>query len=305
MKLPIRAIEKFWRSAWRSAWRSTWRSTLIAGGAIAASLVISVESAIAQIYEFGDEGTAVAEIQRALGIFPDGIFGVATEDAIMLFQADQGLVVDGIAGPSTLQALGLGYLTHVGSGGGGFNTGFGGGGFNTGFGGGGFVPGATTAVVRTSSGIGVNVRNTPNGAQVGGVDDGTRVSLTGATEFAGGRQWAQLVGGGWVATEFLVEDGSIGGGGTFPGGGGGFLPPIATLPAPSIIEGPYVVAVPGGSRQDLARAQQISRVARIDTSSQGSFINAGGYSSREDAEALAAILRFNGLDARVTFRRYY
>lgn len=267
MKLPMHAIEKLWRSA------------LIAGGAIAASLLISVESAIAQIYQFGDEGSAVADIQRALGLYPDGVYGVGTEDAVYRFQLDRGLAVDGVAGPETLRALGLGYLVDSGFGGGGSSDG-------------------TSAIVRTFSGIGVNVRNEPNGRSVAGIDDGTRVELTGATAFAGGRQWSQIVSGGWVATEFLVFDGSS-------GGGGSIFPPVVTLPSASDLQGPYVVAIPGGSQRDLERARQISRVARLDTSSQGSFINAGGYSSRDDAEALASLLRFNGLDARVTYRRYY
>ncbi|MEO1147915.1 MAG: peptidoglycan-binding domain-containing protein [Cyanobacteria bacterium J06638_22] len=270
MKLPMHAIDKFWRSA------------LILGGAIASSLLIAVESAIAQIYEFGDTGSEVAEIQRALGVSPDGMYGDVTESAVRRFQRSLGLSVDGIAGPETLRALELDYLVGSSVGGGGFDG------------------DETSAVVRTASGIGVNVRNEPNGSEVAGIDDGTRVQLTGDTEFAGGRQWSELLGGGWVATDFLVFDG-VGGGGTFPGIGGG----SAILPAASRTEGPYIVAVPGGSRRDLERARQVSWAARLDTSSQGTFINAGGYSSRDDAEALAALLRFNGLNARVTYRRYY
>lgn len=53
----------------------------------------------------GDQGEDVKALQRALGIRPDSDFGAQTEQAVRLFQADQGLVVDGIAGPKTRAAL--------------------------------------------------------------------------------------------------------------------------------------------------------------------------------------------------------
>jgi hypothetical protein len=55
----------------------------------------------------GDRGDPVVALQRALGITPDGDFGPKTEAAVRLFQADQGLVTDGIAGAVTLRALRL------------------------------------------------------------------------------------------------------------------------------------------------------------------------------------------------------
>jgi hypothetical protein len=53
-------------------------------------------------------GSTVAELQRALGIPADGIYGPQTRRAVRRFQRANGLVVDGIAGPQTLSALGLG-----------------------------------------------------------------------------------------------------------------------------------------------------------------------------------------------------
>ncbi len=63
--------------------------------------------------EIGDAGPAVRRLQTALrdaGFSPgliDGEFGAGTEAAVMAFQASHALLVDGIAGPRTLHALGL------------------------------------------------------------------------------------------------------------------------------------------------------------------------------------------------------
>jgi hypothetical protein len=61
----------------------------------------------------GDRGPEVAELQRALTahgaatIAADGDFGRGTLAAVMAFQAANGLVVDDVAGPRTLAALGI------------------------------------------------------------------------------------------------------------------------------------------------------------------------------------------------------
>jgi hypothetical protein len=55
----------------------------------------------------GDTGPDVVALQKALGITPDGIFGSQTDSAVRMFQADQGLTVDGLAGALTMRALGL------------------------------------------------------------------------------------------------------------------------------------------------------------------------------------------------------
>ena len=46
-------------------------------------------------------------IQKALGILADGIYGSQTKKAVMQFQQQHGLAVDGEVGPLTLAALGL------------------------------------------------------------------------------------------------------------------------------------------------------------------------------------------------------
>jgi Transglycosylase-like domain/Putative peptidoglycan binding domain len=55
----------------------------------------------------GDRGDAVREIQGALGVPVDGVFGPQTERAVRRFQRRRGLMDDGVVGPQTRAALGL------------------------------------------------------------------------------------------------------------------------------------------------------------------------------------------------------
>lgn len=55
----------------------------------------------------GSKGAAVRQLQIALGIPADGIFGPVTRQAVIDFQLKRGLKPDGIAGNATLSALGL------------------------------------------------------------------------------------------------------------------------------------------------------------------------------------------------------
>ena len=48
----------------------------------------------------------VQEIQRAVGCYPDGIWGPLTTEALKTWQREHGLVADGIAGPKTLAKMG-------------------------------------------------------------------------------------------------------------------------------------------------------------------------------------------------------
>ncbi|MCF8133268.1 MAG: peptidoglycan-binding protein, partial [Synechococcus sp. Tobar2m-G35] len=55
-------------------------------------------------------GQLQPQLRQALGLSPeelpaDGHFGPRTEAAVMAFQQQQGLAVDGLAGPDTLAAL--------------------------------------------------------------------------------------------------------------------------------------------------------------------------------------------------------
>ncbi len=65
------------------------------------------------VFQFGNEGVDIEDIQLALteeGYYTgsiDGVFGSATEEAVLAYQDDSGLDSDGIVGPDTLDALGL------------------------------------------------------------------------------------------------------------------------------------------------------------------------------------------------------
>lgn len=57
------------------------------------------------IYKFGSRGEVVKQIQKALNLYPDGIFGILTKERVMQFQKENGLTVDGLVGPATLAKL--------------------------------------------------------------------------------------------------------------------------------------------------------------------------------------------------------
>ena len=57
------------------------------------------------VYKKGSTGEVVKQIQNALGLKADGIFGRATEAAVKKFQKENGLTADGIVGKKTLEKL--------------------------------------------------------------------------------------------------------------------------------------------------------------------------------------------------------
>ncbi|MBP0019010.1 MAG: peptidoglycan-binding protein [Cyanobacteria bacterium SBLK] len=133
----------------------------------------------AMSYRGGSRGETVAQIQQALGIAADGIYGPRTERAVRDYQKRRGLRwIDGIAGNETLSALGINTAENTG---------------------GQFLQ----AIVRTPDRQGVNVRSTPNGSKIGGLADGASVSLTGDEWQIGSYHWVKIARGGWVAKTFL------------------------------------------------------------------------------------------------------
>ena len=66
---------------------------------------------MATIYKVGSpKSEVVRQIQRALNLFPDGIYGPLTRERVMQFQERHNLTPDGIVGPATLACL-LGAVT--------------------------------------------------------------------------------------------------------------------------------------------------------------------------------------------------
>ncbi len=55
----------------------------------------------------GERGAAVKQLQRALHVAANGVFGTATQRALVRFQRSHGLPADGVAGPATRRALHL------------------------------------------------------------------------------------------------------------------------------------------------------------------------------------------------------
>lgn len=60
------------------------------------------------ILKIGSKGNEVALLQEFLELQADGIFGKGTQTAVKEFQTANGLVSDGIVGPATWDAMGLG-----------------------------------------------------------------------------------------------------------------------------------------------------------------------------------------------------
>ena len=58
-----------------------------------------------ELYKRTSRGEMVKQIQKALHLYPDGIYGTVTEEAVKAFQKKKGIVADGIVGPKTLALL--------------------------------------------------------------------------------------------------------------------------------------------------------------------------------------------------------
>jgi hypothetical protein len=96
------------RADWKATLRRRGVATFVAAMTLAAGGAAAHETAKpAKLVRTGATGVSVQQIQRALGVSADGVFGPQTRKAVRRFQAAKGLLVDGIVGPVTLGALGI------------------------------------------------------------------------------------------------------------------------------------------------------------------------------------------------------
>ena len=94
---------------------------VIGFGAIAVNATYRDEAVPAATLRQGSTGSEVRTMQRKLknwGYYTgavDGIFGAQTKKAVKYFQSKNGLTADGIVGPKTLAALGMGGSVSAGT----------------------------------------------------------------------------------------------------------------------------------------------------------------------------------------------
>ncbi len=92
------------------------------------SIVTSLAGSVQTLSKQGSQGSEVKQVQtklRDLGYYKgsiDSVFGSQTKSALLSFQRAKGLTADGIAGPKTLKALGIGGSTGAVGGQGGFSS---------------------------------------------------------------------------------------------------------------------------------------------------------------------------------------
>lgn len=99
-----------------------WRVTvLVLVNLIAAGILLNLSGNVPALSKLGSRSDEVTQIQTKLkerGLYAgniDGIFGTQTQAAVIQFQKQKGLTPDGIAGPATLRALGIGSSQGSGS----------------------------------------------------------------------------------------------------------------------------------------------------------------------------------------------
>lgn len=68
---------------------------------------------MATLYKIGSTGPVVKQIQGALHLVQDGVYGMLTREAVIAFQLENGLTPDGVVGPATLAKLLPAVATNV------------------------------------------------------------------------------------------------------------------------------------------------------------------------------------------------
>lgn len=176
----------------------------VAGAAVAIGVLTQAPDADAALRR-GNVCSAVTTLQSTLQRngysvgSADGAFGNNTEFAVKQFQRNNGLSRDGIVGAATASRMGLNPNISCGSGvGGGGNTG-----------------GGSGAAVRVTARSGLNIRSGPSTSSsvIGSLPFNAVVRVRVTT---GGSNFAQLLNGGWISSQYITDAS-----GSNPGNGGG------------------------------------------------------------------------------------
>ncbi|MEO0406687.1 MAG: peptidoglycan-binding domain-containing protein [Cyanobacteria bacterium P01_A01_bin.135] len=299
---------------------ATLRRTLAALLAVTAGTITFASGAIAQfILQRNDEGPEVTQLQRDLQAANfyngpiSGIYGSQTEQAVIQLQIASRLEADGVFGPLTRSALSsrLGGTSNV--------------------------PGSPTVgtpipvtgsdgrVVRDdalSGRLATNLANAScaNFSSGGGSDIGVLQRGDVGNEVRRLQQRLDDLGysPGVIDGVFgqdtqaavirfqrdrgLTADGIVG---SVTAQRLGLIDDGVEVGQPAINNGPYAVVVPAGQDDidTLATVREEEADACFARSRLGSYIYAGGFAERSDAESRSLRLRALGLDARVDFRR--
>ncbi|MEL6222627.1 MAG: peptidoglycan-binding protein [Cyanobacteria bacterium J06626_14] len=194
-------------------------SILGAAGLAAATTIFSLAPDAQAVIRRGDFCGAVGDVQRALNEqgfsvgSADDVFGARTFDAVQQFQTSRSLVADGIVGPATADALGLGDVEDS------QNPFLPGNGCDVGGGSSADTsptetPAATdspiTRVVTADSGLIVRTGSGLRFSSVGSLTSGSSVTYAPSTRASSdGLDWVQISSGPfqgrWVAESFLAE----------------------------------------------------------------------------------------------------
>ena len=257
----------------------------------AAILAIAGHASALQVGDHGPSVTTLQDRLRSAGYFnrsSTGIYSSITESAVRSFQASRGLTIDGIAGPATQRALrgqtyavsGSNYQSIS---------------YN-----GGLRIGSTGSSV---SALQQRLRNLGYDVTVDGVFGSATDRAVRSFQASNGLSTDGIVGS---ATRNALYNGTNVGyvppvDSGYPSyGNGGYIPPISDRPVAGV-NNRYVVVVPAKSGATLSQVRQIVPSAVYTSSNLGRYVWAGAFAEKGIADARAALLRANKLDAQVRY----